>query len=483
MMERLIPLLLLTLLSTSAWANPCATGGRPFPVGEGSGMGGTGLQADQSDGSGIGGTGHRDGSGMGGTGQQAHTDGSGAGGTGVVGVITGFGSICVNEIEIHYDAKTPVSVNGESSRSDQLAVGQMVAVRAEGKGANLHAKHIQVRHTLVGRVEAVNQDGQLKVWGQWVSPPLMSRVQPGNRIKVSGYRADAKHVVASRIDPALAGEPDLLTGEVEWTQAGEARVSGVRIRLPTGGERLQPGQEIRVSGRPEAGGFRAERIEVDGLRGFMDKLDRLNLKDRIRPSSQPGKLRVGGADFSLDVKTWVKGASARDLQPGRLVQIEARLKEGRAVIERIEIRDETGAHGREKPNGEAAKAKRSATGETRDASRVQESADRDDHEDHEAYPREEEGEHEISERGEFRDAAANETRRDEKSERPEKTEKAEKVEKVEREEKPEKLERNEKVEKSEKVEKPERSEKPEKVEKPEKPEKVERPERPERDED
>jgi len=201
MIERLFSFLLLAVLSAAAVANPCATGGRPFPVGEGSGMGGTGLQADQKDGSGIGGTGHRDGSGTGGTGQQVRTDGdgSGTGGTGVVGIITGFGSICVNELEIHYDAKTPVSVNGESSRSDQLAVGQMVAVRAEGKGASLHAKDIQVRHTLVGRVDAVNPDGQLKVWGQWVSPPLKSRVQPGSRIKVSGYRADAKHVVASRI--------------------------------------------------------------------------------------------------------------------------------------------------------------------------------------------------------------------------------------------------------------------------------------------
>ena len=489
MMARLFSLLLLAILSTGALANPCATGGRPFPVGDGSGTGGTGLKSDQSDGSGVGGTGHRDGSGSGGTGQQAHDgrgtggtgqqarDSSGTGGTGVVGVITGFGSICVNELEIHYDAKTPVSVNGQSGRAEQLAVGQMVAVRAVGKGADLHARHIQVRHALVGRVEAVNQDGRLKVWGQWVSPPRMARVQPGERIKVSGYRVDAKHVVASRIDPAQAGEPDLLTGEVEWSEVGEAQVSGVRISLPDGANRPQPGQEIRASGRAEVGGLRAERIEADGLRGFMDKLDRLNVKDRLGPSGQPGKLRVGGVEFSLDANTRVKGASVRELQPGRLVQIEARQKEGRVVIERIEIRDEGGARDHEASTGDTAKAKRNSAREAGATPSAQETEDR---EEREAVRKSEADGHAASDRTDSHEKAAEKREREEKAEKPE-NDKAEKSEKAEKPEKLERAEKAEKQERSEKPEKVEKPEKPEKVEKPEKPEKIERPEKPEID--
>jgi hypothetical protein len=477
MTGRLFSFLLLIVLSTGVWANPCATGGRPFPVGEGSGMGGTGLQTDQADGSGIGGTGHRDGSGTGGTGQQARTDGdsSGAGGTGVVGIITGFGSICVNDLEIHYDAKTPISVNGESSRLDQLAVGQMVAVHAEGKGANLQAKHIQVRHTLVGRVDAVNPDGQLKVWGQWVSPPLKSRVQPGSRIKVSGYRADAKHVVASRIDPALADEPDLLTGEVEWVQAGEARVGGVRIRLPAGSERLHPGQEIRASGRQEAGGMRVERIDSDGLRGFMEKLDRLNVKDRIRPASQSGKLRVGGMEFSLDANTSVKGGNAKELRPGQLVKVEARQQGGRAIIERIEIRDDEDARSHEKSDGATIRSKpRDDAEEKRDSGKASEQEGDEDR-------LQQETERNNAERGERREHEA-EVKHAEKIEKIEKPEKIEQPERVEKVEKPEKIEKPEKAEKVE-IERIERIEKPEKVEKPENPEKIEKPERPERDDD
>ena len=501
MMGRLFTFLMLAALSVGAWANPCATGGRPFPVGEGTGTGGTGLQADQGDGSGMGGTGHRDGSGTGGTGQQVRGDGdgSGTGGTGVVGIITGFGSICVNELEIHYDAKTPVLVNGQSSRADQLAVGQMVAVHADGKGDNLHAKHIQVRHTLVGRVEAVNKEGQLKVWGQWVSPPRLSNVQTGQRIKVSGYRADSKHVVASRIDPALAGEPDVLTGEVEWFEADAAQVSGVRISLPAGGERLKPGQEIRVSGRPDAAGFKAERVEIDGLRGFIDKLDRINVKDKIRPAGQPGKLKVGGLEFSLDAKTLVKGGSAKELRPGRLVKVEARLQNGRAVIERIEIRDEAGARNREKSDGAAILNRQGAGNHGKqDSGRSSERGDRStdvaDHADsNQRDTRERTVEVERAEKPEKIESPEKpekvektEIERIEKPEKieiekPEKIERVEKPEKVEIE-KPEKIERIEKPEKVEieKPEKIERIEKPEKVEI-EKPEKIERPERPEKD--
>lgn len=481
MKARLISFFLLAVLSAGVGANPCATGGRPFPVGEDSGMGGTGLRPGQGegsgtggtghgDGSGTGGTGHGDGSGNGGTGQQARTDGdsSGAGGTGVVGEITGFGSICVNELEIHYDAKTPVSVNGQASRADQLAVGQVVAVRAEGKGASLRAKDIQVRHTLVGRVEAVNQDGQLRVWGQWVRPPLISHVQQGERIKVSGQRTDSRHVVASRIDPAQPGEPDVLSGEVEWSQANETQVGGVRIRLPEGADRPKPGQEFRASGRAEAGGFKAERIELDGLRGFMGQMDRLSVKDRIRPAGQPGKLRVGGVEFTLDAKTRVKGGSVKEMQSGRLVQVEARQKDGRAVVERIEFRTDGVERNQEKSSGETAKSRHSAVKDERNSSQTQQTEERDGREAHAERSREED-EHAKSDRSESRADAAETTERNEKSER------GEKAEKVEKQEKPE---RTEKVEKPEKVE---RLERPEKVEKPEKPERIERPEKPEID--
>lgn len=494
MTARFLLFLLAALLSAGAWANPCATGGRPFPVEGGSGMGGTGLKP--AEGSGIGGTGRRDGSGAGGTGQEARAggDGSGTGGTGVVGEITGFGSICVNGLEIHYDASTPVSVDGQAGRAAQLAVGQVVAVHAEGVGSELRARQIRVRHALVGRVESVKSNGQLRVLGQWVSPPQMSRVKSGDRIKVSGFRADARLVVASRIDPAQAGEPDQLSGEVESVQKGVAVVSGVRVRLPAGVESPRTGDDVRVSGRAEAGGMRAERVGPDGERGFLERVERLSMKDRVRPADRPGKLRLGGMEFSLDPRTPVSGGKGGDLRPGQLVHVDARQKDGKLVVERIEIRGEHGGRGRERSGAEPAKVGRGAADETQasaagndNGERRQDAARTSDDDAHEAQARSANRD-EGTERG-ARDASptrAEKAESREGAESPEKTEKverAEKPEKVEKPETPEKIEKVERVEKPEKVERVEKPEKPEKVERPEKPETIERPERPEREDD
>src|SRR5213075_3081748 len=60
---------------------------------------------------GTGGTGVAPG-GVGGTGIGSESDNGGIGGTGIVGTITGFASICVNGLEVHFSNDVPVSENG-----------------------------------------------------------------------------------------------------------------------------------------------------------------------------------------------------------------------------------------------------------------------------------------------------------------------------------------------------------------------------------
>ncbi len=310
MIARLLSALFFAALSLGVSANPCALGGRPFPVEHGSGIGGTGLKPADGDGSGTGGTGHRDGSGNGGTGKQVrdgdgsgsggtgHRDGSGnggtgmqarqgdgmgTGGTGVVGEITGFGSVCVNGLEIHYDARTPVLSNGSPVAADQLAVGQMVAVEATGKGENLTARQIHVQHALIGRVQAV-EGGKVKVWDQWVSLPGTQGLKPGDRIKVSGYRLNAGSIFATRIDAAQPREADLISGEVEAVEGGVATINGVRVRLPEGTDSVKSGKEFRAIGKMENGGFKADRIEPGGKQDFLDKVDRMVLRTASAPA-------------------------------------------------------------------------------------------------------------------------------------------------------------------------------------------------------
>src|SRR5690349_21550179 len=79
------------------------------------GMGGTGAPLKKHPG-GIGGTGAVAG-GVGGTGIGSESDNGGIGGTGIVGTITGFASICVNGLEVHFNNDVPVSENGIATTS------------------------------------------------------------------------------------------------------------------------------------------------------------------------------------------------------------------------------------------------------------------------------------------------------------------------------------------------------------------------------
>jgi hypothetical protein len=142
-----ISLALLSINAASAESNVCNAG-----------IGGTGIQQDGIGGTGnqsegIGGTGVQASSGVGGTGTQAN---SGVGGTGIVGIITGFASICVNGLEVQYDAQTIVDIDGVSATIDALNIGQLVAIESSSKGSQLRAQRVSVSHIMVGKIEKVD---------------------------------------------------------------------------------------------------------------------------------------------------------------------------------------------------------------------------------------------------------------------------------------------------------------------------------------
>ena len=125
-----------------------------------SGVGGTGKQAN----SGVGGTGID--TGVGGTGVQAN---SGVGGTGIVGIITGFASVCVNGLEVHYDDKTKVDIDGQLSSINALNIGQLVAIESFRKDNFLKAERISVSHIMVGKIEKVNDSqNTMQILGQTI---------------------------------------------------------------------------------------------------------------------------------------------------------------------------------------------------------------------------------------------------------------------------------------------------------------------------
>lgn len=143
--------------------------------------------------------------GIGGTGMLANTKfGSGVGGTGVVGVITGFGSIFVNGIEIEYDSSTPFSINGARTSNHKLAIGDVVEVLTTDNKPYTHAQIINLRHEVIGKVESVNtQNASFIVNGQTILQDAKNRLpKAGEMVAVAGFKLTKQSVQATRITPA-----------------------------------------------------------------------------------------------------------------------------------------------------------------------------------------------------------------------------------------------------------------------------------------
>lgn len=211
---------------------PGGTGGTGAAPG---GMGGTGIDTDNG---GIGGTGaplKKSPGGIGGTGAVAggvggtgiSNDNGGIGGTGIVGTITGFASICVNGVEVHFNKNVPVSENGIASSSARLAVGQVVAVEAFNTRRGLEAGRISILHAYEGPLTALPRDSMpMRVMGQPVrlanGAQVAAGLRPGDPVRVSGLRDARGEVVASRIDRAPGLKEASAIGPVD--QIGRAHV-------------------------------------------------------------------------------------------------------------------------------------------------------------------------------------------------------------------------------------------------------------------
>jgi hypothetical protein len=440
--------------SALASANPCALPGQYQEVGsgmggtghaqDGSGTGGTGVRGEEG---GIGGTGHRnDGSGMGGTGDRAE---GGMGGTGVVGVITGFGSICVNGIELHYDANTPVLVDGEKKTPEHLAIGQLVAVDADGQGQSLKARQIAVYSMLAGPVGWVSPTGESFVaLGQTVrldaatakgQPGRAWRPKVGDHVRVNGLPESSGVIRATSIERIAPGNRVSLQGRVDTASGGVARIGNMVV---TAAKSLRSGDFVRISGRMDKGVLRAERVEAAGGLGLSPRAGRVVLHGIAHAAKEAGTLSLGYADLRVP-----PGVGAdRVAKAGAELRVEAQrrpdgiLEARRFVLDRP-VREMSPRPGRE---GRDAEREGSARAERREREHVE----RPEREDYREY---------------------------ERPEKPERNGREDAIEKIDRPERHERPERVERPELPERIELPERPETPERIE-------IERPELPERPE-
>ena len=151
----------------------------------------------------------------------------GRGGTGIVGVVTGFASICVNGGEVEYQPETPVQRDGAQAPLSDLAVGQWVALQASGQGEQLQARRIVVLDAAVGPLSSVDAaGGRFVVMGQRavaLEAADLAGLQAGDWVRVSGQRFASGEIRASRVQA--------------W-RAGQAQVTGPLRRAPDGTQRV-----------------------------------------------------------------------------------------------------------------------------------------------------------------------------------------------------------------------------------------------------
>ncbi len=394
----------------------------------GSGIGGTGAQQG-----GIGGTGMPAAGGTGGTGDQADF---GVGGTGIVGTITGFASVCIGELEVHFDSSTPVSMNGRSSSLNRLALGQVVAMEAGAGAKGLTARSIAILNALEGPVTRTEPNrGVFEVMGQPVrlAPAVdVSRITAGSSVRVSGLRDVQGVVHATRVEPAAdlraASAIGLLHRDGAVANLDGLSVAGVGARAA--------GSELLVRGKWDGRHLQVREWRADPSLPFAGRVRDVVAEGLVHRRSEHG-LQISGFEVLLTSA----GGQGRDavsgIVEGSLVRVVGRLEPGRRITaRRVEIdrgrsrggaEDRAGARGPGKNSDDSDDGGRSSGGVYRGS---------DDRRGIDGSK----GGKEPGGRG------------DGSGDRGSRMEKVDKVEKSDKLEKPEKMDRLEKVEKNGKAE-------------------------------
>lgn len=307
----------------------CAGGGAQRP--DEGGIGGTGVHANRPD----------DEGGIGGTGIEAGID------TGVIGTITGFASICVGELEIHYGSDTPVEIDGQRAGVAALAVGQVVEVVAQGSGAELRAQRISTQHIVSGPVTGVDSGGlSIEVLRQRVQLTQATRIDLGTEgvpataatvilatpVQVSGMRRSDGVIVASRVS-AGADAQVRLSGRVSRVAGDELEIVGVPVRSAAPSA-LSLGDEVRVVGRWDGEAIIASSVEDVGRIPFGGRAAHLDIEGFARASATSGAVYLG--PFLVELPTDVAASSASFLrEPDVRVRVQAVVRGQHVVAERV----------------------------------------------------------------------------------------------------------------------------------------------------
>ncbi len=281
------------------------------------GIGGTGIRSLSSDQS-IGG--------IGGTGIQTAAQGEdkapppgGIGGTGISGMVTAFGSICVNGFKIEYQAE---QVNSDAP----LAVGQVVNVVADASEHGWVARRV-VQEILVSGpiIELQSKNHLLKVMEQMVIIDPSVRVadasgkridhrslSEGDDIYVSGFRRSDGSILATFIGLYNDSRPATIVGRAQEIAPGILRIGGQIVSYPSNPALSLPAR-VRVSGAWDGNELKAQEVRI--IRAFGEEtLSALSVQGFFQPDNGDGITLPDGTHVNTSA-TRAKSLSAYQQKP------------------------------------------------------------------------------------------------------------------------------------------------------------------------
>ncbi len=369
--------LLLACLQANAAVDACSAASLTNPNANDGGMGGTGVIANGGLGGtgvtnegGLGGTGITAEGGLGGTGVIANgglggtgvsTEHGGMGGTGdaivgtllpndsqggvaIVGVVTGFASICVNGVEVHYDGNTTVFDNGDSSQLSSLATGKMVMLKAEEVNGKLRARSIGMFDALVGPIDKLDiKNLQMEVMGQIVQLDEMTMQQmralsSGAMVRVSGHRLANGAIAATRVGVTNNRRLASTLGIVTNVATDGFSISGTKVNLNNKAmlDKIKVGNEMRVSGAWNGKAIKANQVEVQPIKNMMNRSNSAIMEGFVGLDGNSGMSLAGTEIVFSQIK-----ASYRSIAQshGKVVKMEVhRDSAGNWVCDKLEER-------------------------------------------------------------------------------------------------------------------------------------------------
>jgi hypothetical protein len=284
------------------------------------------------------------GNGLGGTGQALAASEGGLGGTGIVGVVTGFASICVNGVEVEVDPSMPVDRNGAAEPLSLLEVGQLVVLQASGKGDQLRASRVSVMDAAVGPLTVVDQrSGRFAVMGQSALALERDDLQGlavGDWVRVSGQRLSSGEVRATRVQRVAPTAQAFTTGTYVATGVMGLAVGGTPLTvtsLPVG---LRDGLEVAVAGDWDGARLRVREWRLQPTRQALEGVREVLLQGYVH-GLRDRELLLGYEALRLDERVQVFGGDLSSLRMDQSVQVRARFDaQRRLTVERIELRNE-----------------------------------------------------------------------------------------------------------------------------------------------